>query len=117
MKMILVVKKKWGNEIFRCGKDWEIRGCSTKKRGIVRIAVSGTGLVIGEVTLCNVLPLTREIWETNKKHHHVNMTWDELIKIYKKPYAWVMTEQHEYTVPKKYYHPRGAVIWIKEQND
>ena len=85
--MILVVKKKWGNEIFHCGKDWEIRGCSTKKRGIVRIAVSGTGLVIGEVTLCNVLPLTREIWETNKKHHHVNMTWDELIKIYKKPYA------------------------------
>ena len=45
--MILVVKKKWGNEIFHCGKDWEIRGCSTKKRGIVRIAVSGTGHKMG----------------------------------------------------------------------
>lgn len=29
--MILVVKKKWGNEIFHCGKDWESADVARKK--------------------------------------------------------------------------------------
>lgn len=117
MRMILVIKKKWVDEIFHYGKDWEIRGCCTKKRGNIRVAASGTGLIVGEVTLCNVLPLTKEIWENNKDHHHVNISWEELIKIYKNPYAWVMSERRKYTVPVKYHHPHGAVIWVKEGND
>lgn len=111
---ILIIMPEWVEKIFKFNKDWEIRGSDTKKRGWIKIAASKTGCVYGEVFLAQSIPLTRNLWNGNMEKHQVGITWDELVKRYKKPYAWVFTEKKIYEQPQKYNHPKGAVIWVKE---
>ena len=115
---ILIIKPMWANKIFDTGKIWEIRGSNTKKRGIIGIAKSGTGLVYGTINLINSIPLTKEQWENNKEKHQVEMTWEELLKIYKHPYAWIFNEWsvRKFSDPVPYIHKRGAVVWSKDES-
>lgn len=112
---ILIVKPKWVERIFSYNKIWEIRGSDTKKRGLIEIAESGTSLVVGTVNLIGTTPLTKELWETNEKNHQVDLSWEELLKIYPKPYAWIFEtlSAKRYDKPVPYVHPKGAVIWVK----
>ena len=112
--MILIIKPVWVDKIFCNKKIWEIRGCDTKKRGVIRIAASGTGMVVGEVILSHTIPLTRELWDNNIAKHQVQLSWDQLLHRYKKPYAWVFKKPKLYLKPVIYYHPKGAVIWVRE---
>lgn len=115
---ILIVKPKWAGKILHKNKIWEIRGSNTHKRGRIGIAMSGTGQVYGTVELIDSIPLTKELWESNSDKHQVELSWDELLGIYKKPYAWVFasdkTEVYESPVP--YLHKKGAVIWVKNND-
>lgn len=113
---ILIIKPYWADKIFCENKLWEIRGNNTKKRGKIAIAKSGTGCVFGTVNLIDSIPLTKEIWETNEKNHQVDIPWEELLKRYKKPYAWIFEygSVTKYQVPVPYTHPKGAVIWVKD---
>jgi len=110
---ILLIKPYWTDKIFLNDKCWEIRGSNTKKRGIIGIAKSGTGQVFGTVRLFDSISLTKELWECNRDKHQVELSWEELLKIYKYPYAWVLTEKNQYAEPIPYNHPQGAVIWVK----
>ena len=112
---ILIIKPYWVDKIFNENKLWEIRGCNTSKRGKIAIAKSGTGCVFGTVNLINSIPLTKEIWEINEKNHQVDISWEELLKRYKKPYAWIFEygSVKKYQEPVTYNHPKGAVIWVK----
>lgn len=112
---ILIIKPKWVDRIFGYHKTWEIRGGNTTKRGTIAIAKSGTDCIFGEVDLVDSFPLTKELWETNEKNHQVELSWEELLKIYPKPYAWVFDwhSVFQYQKPIPYVHPKGAVIWVK----
>lgn len=113
---ILIIKPFWADKIFNENKLWEIRGSNTSKRGKIAIAKSGTSRAFGTAELIDSIPLTKELWEANKNNHQVEITWEELLKVYKKPHAWIFKHDSatKYQTPIPYIHPRGAVIWVKE---
>ena len=111
---ILIIKPKWAELILSGQKIWEIRGSNTKKRGIIGIAESGTGKVFGEVELVDSYPMDFKNFLIGQKWHKLNITWAELLTIYKKPHAWELRNAKRYDEPKPYNHPKGAVIWVKE---
>lgn len=115
---ILIVKPYWADRIFDYNKLWEIRGSNTTKRGKIAIAKSGTGCVFGTANIADSIPLTKQLCETNEKNHQVDISWEELIERYKTPYAWIFEygSVEKYQVPIPYTHPKGAVIWVKDNS-
>lgn len=114
---ILIVKPYWADLILSGSKIWEIRGHNTTKRGKIDIAKSGTGKIFGEVKLVDSIPLTQELWESSRDKHQVNLSWKELLSIYKKPHAWIFEygSAEKYIMPVSYKHPKGAVVWVKQR--
>lgn len=112
---ILILKEQYGSLILSGKKTWELRNNDTKKRGRIAIAYSKTGCKYGEVDLIDTIKLTKELFENNRIKHHSQSTWEQLIEKYKNPYAWIMKNPELYKNPKKYVHPNGAIIWVKEK--
>jgi hypothetical protein len=112
---ILILKEEFGSLILSGKKTWELRGQNTKKRERISIAYSGTGKKYGEVDIIDAMPLTKELFEKNRNKHCSKGSWENLIERYKTPYAWVMKNQGFYKNPKKYFHPNGAIIWVREE--
>jgi len=107
----LIIKKKWLDLILDGDKEIEIRGHNTKKRGVIALIESGTGMIKGEVELFNSTPFSEKIqglysmhWLTDHQIHHLG---------YKNPHAWWMEFPVKYENPIPYDHPQGAVMWVK----
>jgi hypothetical protein len=105
----LVVKGEWLERIFDNGKVWEMRSTSTSIRGRIGLIESGSGLVVGEVSIIDVLgpmPNDHLLYHTDKHQIQINDvgTWR---------YAWVLKNPIRYGKPIRYKHPRGAVVWVK----
>lgn len=116
MPDILIIKKKWLDKILNDYKCLEIRSSDTHKRGRIELAESGTSLIKGYCEIDNSYPIEdEEHWEQLRQFHQVDISWDELKKRYKHPYAWTLINVRKYETPIKYTHPKGAVIWVKEQ--
>lgn len=110
----LIIKKHWLDLILSGKKTWEIRGSNTKKRGEIALIESGSGQVVGVCSLVDSHPVTLDDMERNIDKHQIE---PDLVTIthhlqYKYPHAWVLDDVWE-IVPKKYNHPQGAVIWVK----
>lgn len=116
MSDILIVKPQWLDKIFHSGKCLEIRGTNTTRRGVIELAESGSSLIKGSCEIQHSYVLEdEEHWEQLREFHQVDISWNELLKIYSKPHAWVLINVREYDTPVKYTHPRGAVIWVKNR--
>lgn len=113
---ILILKPKWSNKVFKNNKTWEIRGTSTSKRGRIAIGVSGTSCVQGTVELVDCILLTKELWMQNIDKHQVGISWEDLLRIYPRPHAWVFEDAVELENKVPYHHKPGAVIWVKDNN-
>ena len=106
----LIIKKKWLDLILDGYKSIEVRGHNTKKRGLIYLIESWTGLIKGEVEIFNsnkfelFSDLYNEHWLT--EHQIKNLK-------YKIPYAWWLEYPYRYKEPIPYKHPQGAVIWVK----
>lgn len=105
----LIVKKEWLDKILDGSKPWELRSTKTNIRGRIALIESGTGLIVGEITLygCSPTPIPK-----NKKlikYHRVENL--ELLDKWK--YAWYLKDAERYEKPIPYVHPQGAVIWVK----
>ena len=109
MERGLIIKKEWLDRIFDGGKVWEMRSTRTSVRGRVGLIESGTGLIVGEAFIFNVLgPIPNSHLMANKGKHQVNIE-----DIGKWRYAWEIKDAIRYKKPIKYQHPKGAVIWVK----
>lgn len=51
----LLIKKHWAQTILEGVKKWEIRSSATSKRGVVALAVSGTGKLFGSVSISDCI--------------------------------------------------------------
>jgi hypothetical protein len=112
---ILIIKPQWGTKILNGEKVWEIRGFNTKKRGTIAIAFSRTSKKHGQATLINTIELTEEMWNVSFEKHCISgMTWEDLLDIYKHPFAWVFESPLWYENPIPFTPHPGAVIWVKE---
>ena len=110
----LIVKPKWCSKILNDGKCLEVRGSQTSKINIpLYLLESGTRRVRGTFMISKCIPATKENWESLKPLHQVDISWEELLKIYKKPYFWQLNDVKIWDDVSYYEHPQGAVIWVK----
>ncbi len=105
----LIIKKPWIDYILDGQKTWEIRGSNTKIRGEIELIQSGSGLVVGKCNLIDSKELSLKEYQNNKDKHCVH---DVNVLPYKQTFAWIVKDARRYSVPKKYKHPNGAIIWV-----
>lgn len=108
----LIIKKKWLDLIMSGKKTLEICGCRTSHVGEeIAFLESGSQKIRGFCTIKEVMALDKGKWEVYRDLHCVDVSWENLIKRYKTPYAWHLSA----ITPKEgltYEHPKGAVIWV-----
>lgn len=111
----LIIKEKWLDLILSGQKTLEIRGSKTAKlEETIYLLESGTQKVRGTCQIQCCIPITtEEIWERLKPQHCVNISYQQLLEIYKHPYAWVLNDVKKIDTFGYYKHPKGAVIWVK----
>lgn len=109
MERGLIIKKEWLDRIFDGGKVWEMRSRPTNITGRIGLIQSGSGLIVGEVTLVGWIKLDLSTMDACNNLHQI-----EDIKLLERwPYAWVLEDAKRYENPMPYTHPQGAVIWVK----
>lgn len=110
----LIIKKTWLDLILAGKKTWEIRSSKTNVRGKIALIESGSGMIVGQAELVDVIgPLSIEDLLTNTKKHHITRDAIDRGIRYTKPHAWVLKNAKRFQRPKPYIHPQGAVIWVK----
>ena len=115
-KLGLVVKHPFAEMIVSGAKTWEIRTKQSRVRERVAILLGGTKTAIGEVTLTDSFPVTRDMLCQNFEKHQI----DDISAVFQHAhnhevqyYAWVLECAEKYKDPKPYAHPVGAVSWVK----
>lgn len=110
-KFALVVKGYWLDKILAREKDWEIRSCSTARRGFIHFAQSKAGgALVGRARLVDCQELDKATFLQNIARHQVPR-WSMVP--YKRVFAWVLQDAQRYAQPLHYKHKQGAVIWAK----
>jgi len=107
----LIVKRPWTKLILDGKKSWEIRSQPTNMRGVVKLAESGTGKLVGQVRIVDCLKIKKAEFCKHVRKHRVASLKDTLG--YKTIYAWVLKDAVRYMNPPRYEHPPGAIIWVK----
>ena len=111
---VLIIKRHWLQKILDGEKIWEIRGCATKKRGLVLLAQSRAGgSIIGQAHLVECRRLYKQDMIENMDKHCIQ---DLSLVQYKNPHAWIFQDAARYKQALKYDHPKGSVVWIKIDN-
>ncbi len=112
----LIVKQQWADLIVDGVKTMEVRGRqSLRVNERIAIVVSGTNLIIGYVTLVQGIELTKEMFESRRNEHMIDLSYDEMrIRYgYKKLYGWVMEDAVRLEKPIICENRKqGQVIWI-----
>ena len=114
----------WTN--FVGAKTWEIRGENASKRERIALAKSGSGTLVGEVTIVDTFVIGQRdasgswqpsgdaasflLYEENKAKHCV---MDPSHLQYNKAYAWVLQDAQKYAKPQSYTHKKGHQTWIR----
>lgn len=109
----LIIKEKWANLILSGEKTVEVRSSDTKIRGDIYIIISGTKQAWGTAELVDTCKLDKDLFErTLKDKHKIEMTYEELLKIYKNPHGWIFKNVKKFETPIPYNHKKGCVIWV-----
>lgn len=99
MLSAFVFKKADCENILSGTANWCIQESSTSKRGTFALTYEGQELIYGKATLVDVIPLNEDLFNSSYKNHHSTLTWEQLSKKYKHPYAWVFTNAYKFTTP------------------
>ena len=105
----LIIKKPWIDYILNGSKIWEIRGSKTKIRGQIELIQSGSGSIVGSCEIIDCKELSLEDYKNNIDKHNIQ---DVDTLPHKRTFAWVLSNVKRYTIPRKYKHPNGAIIWV-----
>lgn len=111
----LIIKKKWLNLIVSGKKTIEIRGNNTQKQNeTIYLLESGTHRVVATAIISSTYPISCSDWAEERDKHCVDISYTDLKKRYKTPYAWVLSKIKPIEDIWYYKHPQGAVIWVKD---
>lgn len=107
----LIIKKPWIDLILEGKKTIEIRGSKTNIRGQIALIASGSGQVIGTCRVNDSINLAEKVDLTDIV---IKSCVDEttLRSFYKKPNGWVLSDAKRLSMPVRYKHPMGAIIWV-----
>lgn len=109
----LIVREPHISRILSGEKVWELRGSKTHKRGVVGLIRQGSSLVVGVVSIVDVLP-----WQSDQQlldnidKHCVPRARIPTGEIGKWRYPWVLEGARQLPEPVPYEHRAGAVIWV-----
>jgi hypothetical protein len=111
----LIIKKKWLDLIVNGKKTIEIRGSDTKKEGEkIYLLESGTHKIVATAVISSTYLISCSDWSEERKEHCVDISYSDLKKRYKTPYAWVLSDVTPIKDIWYYKHSQGAVIWVKD---
>lgn len=111
----LIIKKKWLNLIVSGKKTIEIRGSDTQKQNeTIYLLESGTHKIVATAIISSTYPISCSDWAEERDKHCVDISYTDLKKRYKTPYAWVLSKIKPIEDIWYYKHPQGAVIWVKD---
>lgn len=119
----LVLKPQWARRVLANGKTLELRSRSTNVRGTVAIAASGTGMLLGEVEIYDVVRLARRnpttglleedhplgLRNTQEMHQVEDMS---ILSSYQQVFGWRLRRPKLYNTPQPYVHTPGAIQWV-----
>lgn len=109
----LIIKPKWADLILDGFKTVEVRGSNTKIRGKIGIIKSGSKQVYGTANLFDCIEMDELTFNSvYRKCHRLDISYDELLKIYPRPYAWCLKDVKKFDSPIPYEHKLGCVIWV-----
>ena len=110
-KVACTMKPECCDKILHHGKVWEIRGEGCRKHLCERVCIaeSGTGLLVGEMTVRESRLVTRQELEENPRLHLIE---DLSIVRYKKIYVWILEDVQAYREPVPYQRPPKSRIWV-----
>lgn len=109
----LVVRDPWIGLILSGTKTWELRSRATRFRGRFGLIRSGSGLVLGEAKLVDVLgPFSGGDLAASDERHRAAAYVARNADRFPTLYAWVLEGALAWNEPVAYSHPRGAVVWV-----
>ncbi len=112
----LIIRSPYIDDILSGVKKWELRGRRTKNYGTIVLLKKGTKTALGTVDIVDVKEITLDEYnDWNYRKDNGNLPVDKLP--YKKTYAYVLENPRPFDKPKRYVHPRGAVIWVNLPDD
>lgn len=107
----LIIKSPAIDCILNGTKTIEVRGSATKIRGRIVLLQSGTQLALGTVEIVGCEKMTLE--EYNNWDYRLMLKRPNADALpYKNTYKWLLKNPQLFDVPKKYFHPNGAIIWV-----
>ncbi|KQT60583.1 MULTISPECIES: ASCH domain-containing protein [unclassified Aureimonas] len=110
----LVVRSPWVELLMTGEKTWELRTKPTNVRGAVGLIRAGSGLIVGEAKLVDVVgPLDEGSLRSAKNLHRA----DDIEAIVRNRwlYGWVFEGARCYVEAVRYRHPPGAVVWVRTE--
>jgi hypothetical protein len=109
----LLVRDPWIGLLLSGEKTWELRSRRTTFRGRFALIRSGTGLVVGEARLVDVVgPYSGEELRSSDRKHRAAAYVEANSGRFPSLYGWVVEGAMAYDRPVPYEHPQGAVIWV-----
>jgi hypothetical protein len=113
----LVIREPWAGMIASGAKRWELRSRTTSVRGPIAIAAAGTLTIVAVCTLVEVSgPLSPRDYSEGWRQRGAGGPSDDPMP-YASTFAWVLAAGRPLAGPVRYRHPRGAVIWVKLDQD
>jgi|GEM_PF-389281 len=115
MDRALIIDEPWISKILSGEKTWEMRSRATTVRGRIGLIRKGSGLIVGEVDIVEVLDFNqeRDVLERYTEEHCIDYSDKDREFLQKYDVAWVLENAKKYSVPIPYNHPQGAVIWVR----
>ena len=108
----LIVKQPWANMIINCEKTMELRSRAPPVNYVQRsLGLLSKGYLLGIIAIESYGPIRKAGFVASAKKHRCDVS--ECPENYY-AYAWNIKVLARYVEPRKYKHPNGAQIWVKD---
>lgn len=106
----LIVKQPFADLIIDGQKEWELRSRSPPNEKIKKeLFLLSSGMVLGKIKITNHWELNSNELLKNQEKHCSSINLDD--EFYS--HVWEIQVTKKYSKPKKYGHPMGARVWVK----
>ena len=108
----LIVNQPFANLIIKKKKRWELRAKRPPAEKInLEMYLLSQGYMLGKIKIKNIAgPL--KFNELKEKHYLDHSSVDHIDNTFS-CYAWEISVCETFGEPKKYVHPHGARVWVK----
>ena len=108
----LIVNQPFANLIIRKKKRWELRTKRPPAKKInLEVYLLSQGYMLGRIKIKNIDgPL--KFTELKERHYLDHLSVEPIDNTFS-CYAWEIDVCETFDMPKKYVHPHGARVWVK----